>query len=291
MTDMIKSFNKRLSSLRSERSSFIPVYQELSDHHLLYRGRFLTSDRNKGHKRNTKQYNNTSRMAARTLASGMMAGITSPARPWFRLGPPRSDPDLAENSAVKSYLHTVQTIMYSVFNHSNFYNSIHTLYSEIGVFGTACMGVYEDFDNVIWCRPETVGSYMLGTNGRNVVDSRYREYELTVGATIKEFGIDNCSRAVREMWKKGNSEAWVKIVHVIEPNDDREHMSPLARDKKFRSMYYETECNYKDGDKFLKRSGFDTFPIVAGAVGPVNVLTGKIPTRGNNGERIESTAL
>ena len=90
----IKTFNKRLENLRTERSSFMSYWGELSDYHLSYRGRFLVSDRNKGYNRNTKQYNNTSRLAARTLASGMMAGITSPARPWFKLGAP--DPQLNE---------------------------------------------------------------------------------------------------------------------------------------------------------------------------------------------------
>jgi len=105
----IISYNKRLEALRSERSTFIPLYRELSDYHLAHRGRFLTSDRNKGHKRNTKQINNTSRMSARTLASGMMSGITSPARPWFRLG--TGDTALDDLASVKTWLHEVQSIM------------------------------------------------------------------------------------------------------------------------------------------------------------------------------------
>ena len=71
-----QSYEKRIELLRSERSTFIPLWRELSDYHLAHRGRFLVSDRNKGHKRNTKQLNNTSRRAVRTLASGMMAGIS-----------------------------------------------------------------------------------------------------------------------------------------------------------------------------------------------------------------------
>lgn len=262
MGEMIRKLEKRKQNLSSERSSFVPYWRELSDYHLGFRGRFLTSDRNKGHKRNTKQYNNTSRMAARTLASGMMAGITSPARPWFRLGPPATDPQLKEYTPVKEWLFQVQQLIYMVFNHSNFYNAIHTLYSELGVFATASMGVYKDFDNVIWCKPETVGSYMLGANGRNEIDSRYREYEETVGALVKEFGYKNCSQRVQQMWDKGQTETWIKVVHVIEPNDDRDMMSPLARDKKFRSLYYEAECASDKDDKFLRRSGFDTFPLV-----------------------------
>ncbi len=258
----IISYKKRLGSLKSERSSFIPLYRDLSDHHLAHRGRFLTSDRNKGHKRNTKQINNTSRLAVRTLASGMMSGITSPARPWFRLS--SGDKSLDDFASVKQWLFQVQTLMYKVFSASNLYNSLHVVYSELGVFGTGAMGVYQDFDNVIWCNPYTVGSYMLAMNGKNEINTFYREYELSVAQCVKQFGLDNCSNQVQEMWNKGNTEAWVKVTHAIEPNDDRDQQSPLAKNKKFRSVYFEDSSPKRsDQDLFLRNSGFDVFPIMA----------------------------
>lgn len=255
----IKSYNKRLEALRSERSTFMQYWRELSDNHLAFRGRFLTSDRNKGHKRDTKMFNNTSRLANRTLASGMMSGITSPARPWFRLG--TVDPILKEVAAVKQWLHDVQAKMYEVFSASNLYNSLHQLYSELGVFATGSMGVYEDFENVIRCDTHTVGSYFIAANGKGEIDTLYREYEISVAQCIKQFGMDNCSRAVKQQWEKGNTEAWVKIIHVVEPNDDRDMQSPLAKDKAFRSVYYEYDSGKNnEGDKFLRESGFDEFP-------------------------------
>lgn len=257
----IASYNKRLEALRSERATFLPLYRELSDYHLAHRGRFLTSDRNKGHKRNTKQINNTSRMSSRTLASGMMSGITSPARPWFRLS--TGDSDLDNIKSIKIWLHQVQQTMYKVFSQSNTYNSLHQIYAELGVFGTAAMGIFHDFENVIWCKPYTVGSYMIGLNSQNISDTFYREYEISVAQCIKQFGIENVSKSVKEQWEKGNSEAWVKVVHAIEPNDDRDGNSPLARDKAWRSVYYEAKSGTRDGsEKFLRESGFDGFPIV-----------------------------
>ena len=258
----IKAFNKRWEALKSERSTFIPYYRELSDYHLSYRGRFLVADRNKGYKRNTKQINNTSHLASRTLASGMMAGITSPARPWFRLG--SGDSDLDQNAAVKQWLHDVQSIMYRVFSSSNFYNSMANLYSELGVFAIGSMGIYKDFDNVIRCKPYTVGSYCIGVNGKGEVDTFYREYQISVGECVKQFGIKNCSNAVQDQWKKGNVDSWVTVIHAVEPNDDRDNISPLAKDKLFRSVYYETARGVKENDSsFLRQSGFDEFPIVA----------------------------
>jgi len=252
----IDSYNKRLEALSSERTSFMPLWRELSDYHLAYRGRFLLSDRNNGHKRNTKQLNNTSRLAARTTASGMMSGITSPARPWFRLS--SGDKKVDDVAAVKQWMFDVQNIMYRVFSASNLYNSLHQTYSELGVFGVGVMGVYEDYENVIHCRPYTVGSYMLGADDRNLVDTLYREYEITVGQLVKQFGVDKVSMSTRNQWEAGNTEVWVPVVHVIEPNDDRDMQSPLASEKPWRSVYYE-----KSEKTPLRESGFDEFPIMA----------------------------
>jgi hypothetical protein len=237
------------------------IWQELSDYHQGHRGRFLSGDSNKGYKRNTKQINNKSRMAVRTLASGMMSGITSPARPWFQLG--AGDPDMNEYAPVKEWLHAVQSTMYRVFSQSNTYNSLHSLYTEVGVFGTGAMGVFNDFNNVIRCKTFTTGEYMLGANGQDEIDTLYREYQYSVGQVVKMFGYDNCSDSVKNLWDTGATEAWIDIVHCIEPNDNRDHMSPFANKKPYRSVYYEASLANSNRNQFLLESGFDTFPIMA----------------------------
>jgi len=273
----IRTFNKRLEALRAESNNYECIWQELSDYHLAHRGRFLTTETNRAsnvnYTRNTTQINNTSRMASRTLASGMMSGITSPARPWFRLGTGAGTADL-KSEAVSQWLHDVEKIMYQVFSQSNLYNSLHQIYSELGVFGVGALGVYQDFDNVIWCKPYTIGSYYVGLNGKNEADSFYREYEISVAQCIKQFGKENVSSHVLHQWDSGNTEAYVQIVHAVEPNDDRDMNSPLARDKAWRSVYYECGDAQRRGisgrgirkdvgkDKFLKISGFDEFPVM-----------------------------
>lgn len=258
-----KTYMKRFEQLKSERSDFINWYRELADNHLAHRGRFLVTDRNKGHKRNTKQINNASRIAVRVLASGMMSGITSPARPWFRLS--TGDQELDDIESVKQWLYQTQKVIYNVFSASNLYNSLHQLYAEMSVFGTGAMGVFKDFDDVIRCKTFTVGSYCLAMNGKDEVDTFYREYEISVAQCIDEFGYDNCSIDVRQRWDDGNTESGVSIIHVIEPNDDRDHNSPLATDMPWRSVYFERSRNTKapETDKFLRESGFEEFVIMA----------------------------
>ena len=256
----MQKMNKRMESLRADRSEYMDYWGQLSDYHLAHRGRFLNKTAGRKIKRNTKQYNNTSRMAVRVAESGLMAGVSSPARPWFKLG--TGDPGLAEHKAVKDWLFQVQSIMYRVFSASNVYNSLHSLYGELLVFGTANMGVYENFDTVIRCEQETIGSFMLGMGADNKIDTRYKEYSQSAGQLVKKFGIENVSDDVRRMWNNGDIETPVNIVHAIEPNDDRDGMSPLARDKAFRSVYYEAGAKGSEGI-FLFESGFDEYPCMS----------------------------
>lgn len=258
---LLDSCNKRLESLRTERTSYFSLWGELADHILTERGRFLSPNERKGPKRNTKQYNNTPLRASRTLASGMMAGITSPARPWFKLA--TRDNDLVEFRGVKEWLGAVQTLMYSVLSQSNFYNVIFSVYQEIGVFGTGCMGLYEDFNNVVRGKCYTIGSYLLGLGSDDLVDSFYREYQRSVGQLVKEFGIDNCSTETQQAWKNGNLERMVDCVHVIEPNDDRDSVSPFNWDFPYRSVYYEKGSRGVSDTPFLAKRGFREFPIMA----------------------------
>lgn len=258
----VQKFNKRLKALDSERSAMMPYWQEVADYILAGRGQFLADGGNKGAQQprwNTKQINNTPRLALRTLAAGMMAGITSPARPWFSLG--AGDPDMNEHGAVKDWLDKVQKLMYRIFASSNTYNSLHQLYAELGAFGTGCLMVYENYDNVIHTKTETIGSYMLGAGRDGRIDTRYREFTLTVGQVVKEFGQDRCSQHVLNLWNNGGSETKIDLVHVVEPNDNRDEMSPLARDMAWRSVVYEKA--YKNGDKLLRESGFGSFPGLA----------------------------
>lgn len=257
MPTRIQHYNKRLEALRSERSSFESWYKELSLNILAARGRFLVSDRNKGHKRNTAQYNNTGKRASRSLSAGMMAGMSSPARPWFRLG--TNDQTLREIGPVKRWLNQVERLMYAIFAESNFYNVLAQVYQELGTFAVAPMAIWSNFDNVIRCQAFTVGSYYLGANGQGRIDSFYREYQLTVGQVVSQFGLENCSISTQNNWRSGNTESWIDVVHVIEPNDNRDMQKPMPAPFAWRSDYYEKS----ESEKFLKQSGFEEFPIMA----------------------------
>ena len=120
---------QRYSALVSERSSWIEHWTDISKHLQPRAGRFFVNDRNKGFKRHNAIYDNTGTRAARTLAAGLMAGMTGPARPWFRLATP--DTDLNSTHDTQVWLADVRKIMLAVFARSNTYRALQQIYMEL----------------------------------------------------------------------------------------------------------------------------------------------------------------
>ena len=210
-----------------ERATFLPTWRDCGDFTWPTRQRYEITDVNRGDRRNLKIIDSTATYAARTLRSGMMSGVTSPARPWFRLT--THDPDLARFGPVKEWTHFVTQRMQTAFIRSNLYTTLPGVYGDMGVFGTAAMLIEEDPDSVIRTFSYPIGSYMLSNNDKLQIDTYIREFQLTVRQIVEKFArvkdtghIDwsNISEVVQRAWENSEYETWISICHSIYPNPD-----------------------------------------------------------------------
>lgn len=249
---------KQVALLNNDRSSFEPHWRELSDFINPRGSRFLVTDVNRNDRRNTKTVDPTATLANRTLSSGMMSGITSPARPWFKLATP--DPDMMDYGPVKLWLEAVQRRMNEVYNKSNLYQSLPLLYSSLGTYSTGAMAVLEDDEDVIRTMMFPIGSYYLANSARGSVDTCYRKFTMTVRQLVMEFGMSNVSASVKGLWESGSYETWIEVIHAVYPNIDRDTGKLDSKNKRVKSVYFEVGG---DNDKLLRESGFDEFPIMA----------------------------
>lgn len=247
---------QRWASLVKERTSWLDHYREISDFIQPRRGRYLLSDTNKGDKINHKIIDGTAGDAVRILRSGMMSGLTSPARPWFVLATP--DPDMMEYGPVKEWLETVEQRINMVFSRSNLYNSLPTIYEELALFGTAPMAIEEDFHTVIRTQTFTAGEYCIALNDRLEPNMFAREFRVTVLQCVTWFGLDNVSNSTKTAYDNSRYDDWVDIYHMIDENDGRYDMG-LQNNRPYREMYWEKSST---DDKFLQVRGYHEFPIV-----------------------------
>ncbi len=253
-----EQLGQRWNGLKTERSGWISHWREISDLILPRSGRYFLDDVNKGEKRHNQIYDNTGTRALRTLAAGMMAGMTSPARPWFRLT--TSDAQLDESAGVKQWLADSQRVMQMIFAKSNTYRALHSMYEELGAFGTASCIIQDDFKNVVHLHTLTAGEYALATNYKGEVNTLFREFKMTVGQLVGEFGKANCSISAQNLFDQGALDKWVTVMHCIEPRKDRDPNKRDAKNMAWRSVYFEAGG---DSNKVLRESGFKSFPSLS----------------------------
>src|SRR6185437_13249570 len=138
-----------------------------------------------------------------------------------------------------------------VFAKSNLYNCLHTLYGELGVFGTGALWIDEDEDDIVRGYTLTVGEYWLASSKRLAVDTLYRSLWWTVRQIVDSFGRDAVSDGIRASYDSGQLDLEYEIVHVLEPNPAATAVVPRSSEEpapwrgrlssrmRYRSVWFE----------------------------------------------------
>lgn len=258
----------RFQGMRMWRYSWWLYWQQLAQYILPRRYKWLVTANTmwRGSPLNNSIIDSTGTLAMQVCASGLWTGLTSPSRPWFKLGIALKGYDLDRDAEV--WLTDTTQRISTVMHQSNFYTAMAQAFQDVSTFGTAPMIIYEDAEDVIRLYGPCAGEFYLATSSRLSNDTLYREFTFTIQQCIDMFGVENCPPEIQESWNEGGA-AWsreVVIVHAIEPNNP---LSPWGKFKgtiqvvpsvfPFREVYW-VRGQDKDGE--LSRKGFHERPFM-----------------------------
>jgi hypothetical protein len=245
-----------MSGLENNRYSWWQHWRLLATYTLPRRYKWLVTPNEaaRGSPINSAIIDSTSMLAARTLTSGLLSGLTNPATPWFSL---QIDDFTDPASNVVRWLSECTRRMHIVFQESNFYNSMAVMYFDLVVFGTAAVLIYEDYEDVIRCFNPCLGEYYVDVDNKHRVVVFYRKFVMTTAQMVKEFGEENCSESVKRLYKEGGVSLTLEhvVAHALEPNDDE--LYGIPKRFKFRECYWEWGSSQ---ELLLRKKGFEEFP-------------------------------
>ena len=298
-------FERRWSVLAEERNTWDQHWRELSEYILPRTSRFLSSttggaghpggsgggytggpgtrgaassrDDNWGGKKNDKIIDGTAGHAVQTLVAGLMSGVTSPARKWFKLLPPSNK--LLSNSDVQRWIADAEEIMFDVFERSNLYQILPLMYEELCVYGTAAVGMFEDYENVVRFEKYSIGEYWINHDYKYHVNAFFRiiwkDVEQMVGEfCMKEGQVDpdlfaNLSLPAQSAWNNMQYGRKFECMEVIVSREDRKFVCGSGLD--FGDFPF-VHCIYERGSsedmkadrqpRYLHKGGFEYFPIL-----------------------------
>lgn len=218
----------RLIGLRNWRQSWwTQNWSDLAEFILPRRSIWLTqstggnpnpNNMTRGRQINTSIADPTATLAVRVCSAGLMSGLASPSRPWFKVIP--AVKRLEIDTDARMWLDDIEDRMYSVIAGSNFYNAFAQECEDLVVFGTGPSIIYEDDEDTIRLYNPAVGEYYLASGSTMRVDGIYRLFVMTIAQIVDFFGVEKCTKEIQELWnQKGNAlDIERQVAHSIEPN-------------------------------------------------------------------------
>lgn len=256
-SENIPALARRYKALLRNRAPWDSAWQSLADHFLPTRCRLEPQDgaTEEGPMLNRGLVDATGILAMRTLAAGLQGGLTSPARPWFRLS--LDDADLARSRPGQAWLDEVAARMRSVFQRSNFYNAMHTLYGELGTFGTAFVFELADPAQGFRFVPLCAGEYALDCDAARRVDTVFRRNSMTLRQITQAFGRAALPENLREAASRTPDERR-NVIQAVFPRQEQSPGTLSATRMPVASVYW---LEGRDGGEHpLRVSGFRSFP-------------------------------
>ena len=267
---------QRMGQLRSWRFSWIQHWALIAQYLNPRRSLWLTNggvdqptpnSMVRGQAINQSILDPTGTYASQVCAAGMMSGLMSPSRPWFKLKPAIDFIQL--DRAGSLWFETVEAIIYAVMQQSNFYDSGAQMFEDLVDYGTGVMLIYEDDEDIIRCQNPVVGEYYIAVSNAFRPESLFRQFVLTISQIVEMFGLENCPQDIRSMWEaKGASLENERIIaHAIEPNfaigekgGQNRGVGKIVGDFDYRETYWIWGAS---ADFPLSQRGFKDLPFIA----------------------------
>lgn len=257
-SELIKALGFRKKSMAGTFGNVRPSFEEVANWIDPARGRHLGQGLNGDRRKQQMLIDSTPRRAYRTIKAGLMSGLSSPSRPWFRLKMGNAGGEEMRPSH-KAYLSQCQRIIYDVLSASNAYQALQMCYGDLALFGVYAGVVHSSYENVIHVQSFPVGSFLLADDDEGRSDTLHWQLNMTVAQLVAKFGLENVSDRVKQSYERNDLHAQVKVNAAIEPRRVKDPMAKWQAKNKAIAIYY-----WEDSvtDKLLHNGGLDTNGIL-----------------------------
>lgn len=200
-------------------------------------------------------FDSTAAESIQLLVASIMSGVTPSNALWFEAVPDGVD-DPTNLSEGERWLEAVCEFMFRNIHAANFDSEAPEAVTDVSVAGWGVL--YVDIDREAgggyifesWA----IGDCYIGSSRADgIIDTIYREHNMTVEAIVNEYGESNCSPALLERLEKNPSDL-VQVLQVICPRKTK-GAGQINKDMPFASYHIDIQNKH-----MLKESGYHEFP-------------------------------
>ncbi len=244
---------KRLSELKSARTPHEQVWRDCYDFtHPLRANGFSGQkiDAQQGLNTKSRMLDGTATDSSRMLASAIMSGLTPSNALWFELDADNQTPE------EQQFFDAASRTLWLNIHQANFDAEAYEACLDIVDAGWFVLFIDEDrkAGGLTFSQWPISSCYVTSSRADGVIDTIYREYELTAGQALNEFGEKALSADTLKLAREKPDEK-LGFVHCIEPRTPYMVGARLARNLPIASTVVEVK-----GKTVVRESGFHEFP-------------------------------
>ena len=235
----------------------------------------------------TRIYDTTAIESVRTLAAALKDGLAPSNTIWFTLKAfdELLDEDLSQES--KEYLENAASLIFKMYNISNFNSQAYEFFLDISIAGQA--GLFQELNDEglhfeLW---PLESMYVQSVKSRGEIDAVYRIVQFSPSEAVDKFGLKSLPAPMRvTLDENPNSDKQFDFIHVIRPRitkSGKQAEGKLATNMAFESVYV-----FRADGMIVFEGGFQEFPVVIPrwllvpgtdyATGPINEALPDIKT-------------
>jgi len=188
--------------------------------------------------------------SARILSSSIVSGTTPANSLWFGLDAGQ------ESDEENRWLDDAARLMFDNIHGSNFDAAAFECMVDMVGAGWFVLYIDEDKEGGYHFEQWPLGQcYVSSSKQGGIVDTIYREVEMTVEQIVSDYGIDKVSAKVAEAYRNEKLDQKFMVVHAIYPRQVHAVNGRMAKNLPFASCHIEVETKH-----LLRESGYHEFP-------------------------------
>lgn len=215
---------ERESALRSARSDYERLCEDVANHVIPRRGEFMEKERS-GAERNRQIYDSTAPRALELFASQLMTLLARPDRQWFLLQVVNDDgvPTREVSVQGRQWLEKVEHIMMATMasRPAELPVQLHIAFLDLGAFGTPCIYVHTDGRGQLRFQTLHLSEFVFEEDAFGFPSLVFRKKLLTPAQAVQVFSdvdpgevVKNFDRTVRQ-----SPDRRLPFVHAVFPLD------------------------------------------------------------------------
>lgn len=255
---LTKHVFSRFTEAKLRKEHHKSVWEEIDNYVFSRRGTWdvdTPPGRRDKSRKGRKIFDGTAQDACQLLADGIHGYLMSPSTTWFKFV--FEDAEMNRRYQARRHLQETEELMYTLFQRSNFYETMSEIFLDGVTYGTAIL--FTEADPVrgrLNFQALHPGEVWFFQNRRSQVDTVFRRQWMSARDIIKEYGEDRLDEAFLKTAEDKPDEEHA-VLHVVMPREDRDPKKADQVNMEYASLHF-----LEKGQRMLRESGFRRMPYI-----------------------------